>query len=176
MLGAFCEIQGLILVEFKINNLDQSLTVFAETSPCNTSNQCEPFSIITVAINKIIRISFQPQEFWFGAIFFCYVLFYSVCLCFRISIIMSLMIIAARIITAIILIGLIFLCRNRVRKMAHVSMYSYRIVSLLGLMIFLGGCLILVLLRIFENIHYYQLVSQDFLFNLFGGITSSLRP
>ena len=38
MLGAFCEIQGLILVEFKINNLDQSLTVFAETSPCNTSN------------------------------------------------------------------------------------------------------------------------------------------
>ena len=89
---------------------------------------------------------------------------------------MSLMIIAARIITAIILIGLIFLCRNRVRKMAHVSMYSYRIVSLLGLMIFLGGCLILVLLRIFENIHYYQLVSQDFLFNLFGGITSSLRP
>ena len=56
--------------------------------------------------------------------------------------------------------------------MAHVSMYSYRIVSLLGLMIFLGGCLILVLLRILENILNYQLASLDFLFNLFGGITS----
>ena len=38
MLGAFRKIQGLILVEFKINNLDQFLTVFAETSPSNTPN------------------------------------------------------------------------------------------------------------------------------------------
>ena len=83
------------------------------------------------------------------------------------------MIIVARIITAIILISLIFLCRNRVRKMAHVSMYSYRIVSLLGLIIFLGGCLILVMLRILGNILNYQLVSLDFLFNWFGGITST---
>ena len=57
--------------------------------------------------------------------------------------------------------------------MAHVSMYSYRIVSLLGLMIFLGDCLILVLLRILGNILNYQLVSLDFLFNWFGGITST---
>ena len=84
------------------------------------------------------------------------------------------MIILARIIISMSLIWLILLCRKTVRKMAKTSMYSYRIVSLLGLMIFLAGCLALELIRIASNIRYYDQLNPDFLMDLFTGITSAI--
>lgn len=82
------------------------------------------------------------------------------------------MIIFARAIILAVLIGLILLCRKVVRKMAGVSMYSYRIMSLIGLMIFLGGCLLLETIRIVGNICYFGAINPDFLMEFFTSFTS----
>ena len=84
------------------------------------------------------------------------------------------MIIVARIIMIVFLIALILLYRNKIHKMASKSMFSYRIVSLIGLMIFLGGCLILELIRITDNIRYYEQLNPEFLMSLFTSITSAI--
>lgn len=89
-------------------------------------------------------------------------------------IIIGLMIIVVRIIISIALVGLILFCRKAVRKMASFSMYSYRIVSLIGLMIFLSGCLVLELMRIVGNIRYYDDINPDFLMDFFTGFTTAI--
>lgn len=82
------------------------------------------------------------------------------------------MIIFVRFIIILALFGLILLCRKAVRKIAKNSMYSYRIVSLIGLMIFLSGFLILELIRIASNILYCDELNPDFLMDFFTGFTS----
>ena len=89
-------------------------------------------------------------------------------------IIIILMIIFIRIAIAVALIGLILLCRKTVRKNASSSMYSYRIVSLIGLIIFLSGCLILELIRIASNICYYDELNPDLLMDIFTSFTSAI--
>ena len=84
------------------------------------------------------------------------------------------MIIIARFFIALLLIALLLLCRNKARKMVAETLYSYRLTSLLGLMIFLGGCLILVILRLVGNIHYINDLNPDFRMELFAGITSAI--
>ena len=82
------------------------------------------------------------------------------------------MIIAARLLIIVALVALILMCRRSVREMAKASMYSYRIVALIGLMIFLGGCLVVVILRVFGNIENIEYVNRDFFMEFFSGITS----
>ena len=52
-------------------------------------------------------------------------------------------------------------------------MYSYRIMSLIGLMIFLGGCLLLETIRIVGNICYFDAINPDFLMEFFTSFTSA---
>ena len=82
------------------------------------------------------------------------------------------MIIAARLLIIVALVALILMCRRSVRKMAKVSMYSYRIVALIGLMIFLGGTLLVAVLRVFGNIKNIEYINRDFFMEFFSGITS----
>ena len=82
------------------------------------------------------------------------------------------MIIAARLLIIVALVALILMCRRSVRKMAKASMYSYCIVALIGLMIFLGGTLLVAVLRVFGNIKNIEYINRDFFMEFFSGITS----
>ncbi|MBR3257094.1 YdcF family protein [Candidatus Saccharibacteria bacterium] len=84
------------------------------------------------------------------------------------------MIIVTRLLVLTILFCLFSLCRRAIQEMAKRSFYSYRIISLVGLTYFLGGCIILVILRILGNVKNIDQLNPDFLMDLFSGITSAI--
>ena len=84
------------------------------------------------------------------------------------------------------MLGLVFLCRRAARKEAKRTMYSYRIVSLIGVMIFLIINMILQLIRLGNTLRYPEYVGfeggalatilNDITSSFFGSVFLALLP
>lgn len=81
-------------------------------------------------------------------------------------------VIILRIINIFFLIGLIFACRRSIKKRAKASMYSYRIVSLVGLLFFICECLLLEIVRFAFQLESINEVGVEPLMEIVTNITS----